>query len=257
MERTRKKGQNLRMKRRAPITEAEESGPTSRDFHKETTPLDEAGSDINFLDDAEPELKKPKKAEHYFSAKPESRKTYGIVIASLRGREYRFLTCSGVFSPTRIDLGTWLLVDSMQLRQTDKVLDVGCGYGVLGIVAAGMAQSVAMVDVNERAVELARKNIPANNILNANAKRGFLYNPVANEKFDAILSNPPFSAGMDIVFSIIEGGREHLNLGGSIQIVGRHSKGGRRIEAKMQEVYGNCEILSRRSGYRVYMSRLK
>lgn len=241
------------------------SDPKSGDFPNETdgpelTPVDfpkGTGPDLDFLGDAGHELKKPKKAEHYFSGKPESRKTYGIVIASLRGREYRFLTCSGVFSPTRIDPGTWLLVDSMQLRQTDAVLDVGCGYGVLGVVAAGIAQSVLMVDVNERAVELARKNIRKNNVLNAKVKRGFLYNPVPNERFDAILSNPPFSAGMDVVFSIIEGGREHLNPGGSIQIVGRHSKGGRRVEEKMREVYGNCEVLARRSGYRVYLSGLQ
>lgn len=198
------------------------------------------------------------KADHYFSEKPASEKRYGIVIASMRGREYAFLTCSGVFSPTKIDAGTWLLVDSMQIRPTDRVLDIGCGYGVLGIVAANIARGgfVTLIDVNERAVELAKKNIRRNNVLNAKAKRGSLYAPVSGEKFDAILCNPPFSAGMETVFSIISGGREHLNPGGSMQVVARHSKGGRRVEEKMRETYGNCEIIGRRGGFRAYLSRL-
>jgi 16S rRNA (guanine1207-N2)-methyltransferase len=221
--------------------------------------MEEMEVEGDFMEDNEEQPPKTKKVEHYFSKRPTSEKNYGLVIAPLRGREYTFLTCSGVFSPTRVDLGTWLLVDSMQVNPNSKVLDIGCGYGVLGIVAASLAPggSVTMVDVNERAVEFARKNVRRNGVLNAKVKRGDLYFPVSGEKFDVILSNPPFSAGMDVVFGIVSGGREHLNPGGSIQVVARHSKGGRRVEEKMREVYGNCETTGRRSGFRVYLSRLE
>ncbi len=220
---------------------------------------DEMEVEDDFFEDTDEGSEKPKKAEHYFSGKPTSEKKYGLVIAPLRGKECTFLTCSGVFSPTKIDLGTWLLVDSMQIAPDSKVLDLGCGYGVLGIVAAKLAPTgfVTMVDVNERAIELAKKNIRRNGVLNAKAKRGDLYAPVSGETFDVILSNPPFSAGMETVFSIISGGREHLNPGGSIQVVARHSKGGRRVEEMMRGAYGNCEAIGRRSGFRVYLSRLQ
>ena len=119
-------------------------------------------------------------AEHYFTSEPTSKERFGLVRASLCGKTFEFLTASSVFSKTRIDLGTRLLIESMVLPKTGGVLDIGCGYGAVGIVAAALNLKlcVVMTDVNSRAVRLARKNVELNNIANAEVHHGCLYEPV-------------------------------------------------------------------------------
>ncbi len=193
------------------------------------------------------------KVEHYFTEKPKSKPKYGKIFALLRGRKFEFLTCSGVFSYKKIDKGTELLVRHMQIKEDDKVLDLGCGYGVLGIVAAKLTKNkVILTDINKRAVKLARKNLELNDIENAEVRRGNLYEPVKNEKFDVILCNLPISAGLETVYKIIEEAKEHLNKGGTLQVVVR--KGHKRIEQKILEIFGNVKTLSKKGGYRVYLA---
>ncbi len=193
------------------------------------------------------------KVEHYFTEKPKSKPKYGKIFALLRGRKFEFLTCGGVFSYKKIDKGTELLVRHMQIKEDDKVLDLGCGYGVLGIVAAKLTKNqVILTDINKRAVKLARKNLELNDIENAEVRRGNLYEPVKNEKFDVILCNLPISAGLETVYKIVEEAKEHLNKGGTLQVVVR--KGHKRIEQKILEIFGNVKTLSKKGGYRVYLA---
>ncbi len=112
---------------------------------------------------------KNKSTEHYFSAEPKSKERFGLVRATLCRRSFEFLTASSVFSKKRVDLGTRLLIESMVLPKEGCVLDIGCGYGAVGIVAAALNPKlrVVMTDVNIRAVRLARKNIELNKIANA------------------------------------------------------------------------------------------
>ena len=92
--------------------------------------------------------------EHYFAAEPKSKERFGLVRTNLCGRNFEFLTASSVFSKRRIDLGTRLLIESMILPKTGSILDIGCGYGAVGIVAAALCPKlrVIMTDVNVRAV---------------------------------------------------------------------------------------------------------
>ena len=144
-------------------------------------------------------------AEHYFVAEPKSKERFGLVRTTLCGRNFEFLTASSVFSKRRIDLGTRLLIESMILPKTGCILDIGCGYGAVGIVAAALNPKlhVIMTDVNVRAVRLARKNLPLNKIFNAEVRYGHFYEPVEDLKFECILSNPPVSAGMETVKAIV------------------------------------------------------
>ena len=145
-----------------------------------------------------------KKPEHYFTEKPKSKKRYGLILAGINGIQYEFLTCSGIFSSKAIDKGTFLLAESMQIPSEADVLDLGCGYGVLGIVAAGLTKGkVLFTDINYRAIELAKKNLKKNNIKNSEARKSAFFEDIP-EKFDAILLNPPFTAGMDVVMRLIE-----------------------------------------------------
>lgn len=192
--------------------------------------------------------------DHYYTKRPTSKPRYGIIKAVLRGREYRFLTASGVFSHKKIDRGTELLVEHMRLDEADMVLDFGCGYGVIGTVAAGTARHIVLTELNERAAGLARKNLKLNGVGNAEVRRGNLYEPVKEERFDAILCNLPMAAGLKVVFRILEGSRDRLNPNGTIQVVVR--KGAKRIEEKLSEVFGNVTTLAKKGGYRVFLSRM-
>jgi 16S rRNA G1207 methylase RsmC len=195
--------------------------------------------------------------EHYYTDKPKSKAKYGLIKATLRGKSFKFLTASGVFSYKKIDKGTALLAEKMIIDDNARVLDLGCGYGVLGIVAARAGRNVKAVltEVNSRAVRLAEENLAMNNIENAEVRKGSFYDPVARERFDTILCNLPMSAGLETVFRIIEGAYEHLNNEGSLQVVVR--KGSRRIEEKMLDVYGNVATLAKKGGYRVFISHRK
>ncbi|NOZ76555.1 MAG: class I SAM-dependent methyltransferase [Euryarchaeota archaeon] len=192
--------------------------------------------------------------DHYFTERPASAPRPGVIKAFLRGRNFVFHTSSGVFSRKGIDRGTRLLIDNMVIGPDARVLDLGCGYGVLGIVAAALAPEgeVVLTDVNRRAVKLARRNLRENGIKNAEVRQGDLYAPVEGEVFDVILCNLPMSAGLETVFRIIRQARGHMEPGGTLQVVVR--KGHKRVGGEMEEVFGNCRTLARKAGYRVLAS---
>ena len=192
-------------------------------------------------------------SEHYFSENPTSSEKLGLLRATLNGFQLEFMTSSGVFSHKRIDNGTRLLVESMVLPTEGRVLDLGCGYGVIGIAAAkkNPGLRVWMTDVNSRAVALAEENMRRNSV-RATIIQGSLYEPVQGETFDAIITNPPISAGMaKIVEPIIKDASLHLNSGGSLQLVVQSNKGGRTVSALIEEAFGNIEVAARGGGYRV------
>ena len=172
----------------------------------------------------------------------------------LRGREFEFLTSSGVFSSKKLDRGTRLLIESMTLPERGSILDIGCGYGPVGIVAAKLwpELEVWMTDVNERAVGLAERNAERIGVGNAVVRQGFLYEPVAGMSFDAVVSNPPISAGMGrVVEPLVAGAGEHLVDGGSLQLVVQSNKGGRTLATLMERHFGGVEVAARKGGYRV------
>ena len=110
-------------------------------------------------------------------------------------------------------------------------------------------------DVNLRAIGLAIKNVKRNNIKNAEVLESDLFENI-KDKFSTILCNPPQTAGKKVCFDIIEQSKDHLLKNGLLQIVARHNKGGKMLSEKMEEVFGNVEVLGIKSGYRVYYSKL-
>jgi len=200
---------------------------------------------------------KRQKLNHYFSKHPTSKPCFGIISTYLRDKHFEFITSTGVFSRTRIDLGTRLLVESMLLPEEGFLLDLGCGYGPVGIVAASLRPKlhVIMADVNKRAVKLAVENARRNNVeKNVEVRQGFLYEPVANMCFDTIISNPPFSAGMKVVKPIITDAPKHLKKHGLFQIVVRSKIGKKILRSLLEDTFGSAEVLARKSGYRVFIT---
>jgi 16S rRNA (guanine1207-N2)-methyltransferase len=193
---------------------------------------------------------------HYFAIHPKSKLRLGIIRTNLRGIPFEFLTASGVFSKRHVDLGTRLLIESMVLPEEGFVLDVGCGYGAVGIAAATLNPKlhVIMVDLNERAVWLAKQNIKLNHVNNAEARSGHLYESVRNLKFNCILSNPPVSAGMETVKAIIKEAPNYMVCGASLQMVLKSKICGERLLMTFKEAFGNVNIIARQSGFRVLMA---
>ncbi|MDH7564323.1 MAG: methyltransferase [Candidatus Bathyarchaeota archaeon] len=200
---------------------------------------------------------KKHRAEHYFTAHPKSKLRFGLLQTSFCGRQFKFITASGVFSKERVDAGTRLLIESMVLPANGKVLDIGCGYGAVGIAAAVFNPdlNVVMVDLNDRAVRLARRNAELNRVWNAEVRRGYLYEPVADMVFDCVLSNPPVSAGMETVERLITDAPLHMTSQTTFQMVVRSKIGGKRLLSIFEKAFGNVEVLARESGYRVLISR--
>jgi len=193
-------------------------------------------------------------SEHYFSENPTSTEERGLIISTLRGIKMEFVTSSGIFSHKRIDNGTRLLVEFMELPAKGRLLDLGCGYGVIGTTAAliNPLLEVTMTDVNARTVSLAAENVSRNRAKNASARLGSLYEPVNAMRFDLVVTNPPISAGITrVVEPIINGAPLHLNSGGSLQLVVQSNKGGRTVTGLIEEAFGEAQILAKGGGYRV------
>ncbi|MGB9748455.1 MAG: class I SAM-dependent methyltransferase [Candidatus Woesearchaeota archaeon] len=191
---------------------------------------------------------------HYYSEKQDSDFRQKIISERIRGVDFSFCTASGVFSKNRIDRGTKALAENCLVNDGWKVLDLGCGYGVIGIVIKKLFPKceVVLSDVNERALKLSEINARLNNV-EVKIIKSFLFDNI-QELFDTVIVNPPQAAGLDICYKMIEQSYQHLKTNGLFQLVARHNKGGSRLEKRMLEVFEN--ISSKRiSTYRIYTSK--
>ncbi len=179
----------------------------------------------------------------------------------LRGRKYRFRTRAGIFSRKAIDEGTRLLIETMDVRPRHTVIDVGCGYGPLGIVAAHLASvgRVVMVDCDARAVDYAMENVKSHHLNHARksgkprveAVLGDRFDAVRGERFDRVLSNPPFHAGNDVLFPLVDDAYRHLRVHGRIYLVLMRYTG---VMKHMRNTFGNCQIAAESDKHVVLVS---
>ncbi len=166
----------------------------------------------------------------------------------------RFLTDNGVFSKDAIDYGSRVLLNAIyDSKQLDgRILDVGCGYGVIGIALkkAFPDTFVTMVDVNPRAVQLAQENAQLNDV-QVEILESNIYEKVEGRRFDNIITNPPIRAGKKVIYKIFEDAYEYLEQNGCLWIVIRKQQGALSAKAKLEEIYHNCDIIKKEKGYYV------
>jgi len=193
-------------------------------------------------------------AGQYFAEQPRVRSERSERRFLYRGELLSFVVDTGVFSAHGLDPGTALLIENLTLRPTDRVLDLGCGWGAIGVAAAKSATEghVILTDVNRRAARLARQNLERNRVKNAEVRVGALYAPVRGERFDVIATNPPFHAGRELVLRMLAGAPEHLAPDGRVVLVGKGSQGIRFYQDWLGAHWdGTVTVLGRGSGYRV------
>lgn len=193
-------------------------------------------------------------SNHYYSKQPEVASSKQQHEWGLRGFKLKLTTDAGVFSKTGVDYGSQVLINAMDFAPNASVLDVGCGYGPIGITAAKLAPEghVTMIDINERAVELSKANAKRNGVDNVTVLQSDLYEAVQHMRFDCIISNPPIRAGKSTVHRIFEEGHALLNAGGSMWIVIQKKQGAPSAKAKLEELFDRVEEVTKDKGYRIF-----
>lgn len=195
--------------------------------------------------------------EHYYSRKPSTESNPEKWQSELKGNSFRFKTDTGVFSKNEVDFGSRLLIDTVELnRANGLVLDVGCGYGPIGLSLAKAYPEamVHMVDVNERAIMLSEENASENKVNNVKIYESDRLTGVEEKGFDAILTNPPIRAGKKIVHDIFEQSFHHLAEGGELWVVIQKKQGAPSAMEKMKELFGEVDIVAKSKGYFILKS---
>ncbi|MEZ7605589.1 class I SAM-dependent methyltransferase [Streptococcus sp. 27098_8_113] len=189
----------------------------------------------------------------YFAENPDAKHDIHELKVELLGQQMTFLTDAGVFSKKMIDYGSRVLLSALEFSKKETLLDVGCGYGTLGLTLAKAQElEVTLVDINQRALDLARKNADANQV-SADIFQSNVYEKVTGQ-FHHIISNPPIRAGKQVVHEVISGSYDHLLADGDLTIVIQKKQGAPSAKAKMEEVFGNCETLKKDKGYYILRS---
>jgi 16S rRNA (guanine1207-N2)-methyltransferase len=176
----------------------------------------------------------------------------------LSNHTYLIRSLPGVFSSDHLDEGTQMLLSVTHIPPGAKVLDVGCGYGIIGLYAAVHgATLVHLIDNNLLAVAACRETLILNGINNAEVFSGDLLNPIGLIKYDLILSNPPFHTGHGVDYQIAKAmiGQSYQALipGGQLIIVANRFI---RYDHLIKEIFGNISVLAESGKFHV-LSGLK
>lgn len=203
---------------------------------------------------------------HYFDNNPESESKRATVEYRINGVNFSFMTDTDVFSRKSVDFGTDLLLNEVikdiktNAQKAESILDLGCGYGVVGIVLKSVFRkaSITQVDINERAVRLAKENAQLNRVpIAVSVQSNILAEIDESISFDVVVTNPPVRAGKATVFGFYEQAYKHMNEGGSIYVVLQRKQGAPSTEKELAKLFGNCVTLGIDAGYRVMKATKK
>jgi 16S rRNA (guanine1207-N2)-methyltransferase len=191
-------------------------------------------------------------SEHYYSRTQKVDSDPKFWDFTLKNNLFRFKTDNGVFSKREVDFGSRLLIESFEMPETEGfVLDVGCGYGPIGLSIAKTYpdRTVHMVDVNERAIQLAKENAALNKIDNIQVYESDRLTNVREGNFAAILTNPPIRAGKKTVHEIFEQSFEHLVSNGELWVVIQKKQGAPSAIEKLNTLFSDVETIDKSKGY--------
>ena len=192
---------------------------------------------------------------HYYDLDPSLVSKERLIEFVISGRKIALLTDNGVFSKDKLDEGSKLLIETLiPLNLTGKILDLGCGYGPIGLSIGlySSTASITLADVNPRAVALCAKNAELLNLSDrVTVLQSDIYSNVEG-KFDCILLNPPIRTGKKVTYTMYKEAKEHLVSGGQFYFVIRKAQGASSASQYVKEVFGNITMLARHKGYHIY-----
>lgn len=192
--------------------------------------------------------------DHYYSKNPEVAHDERSVIFEVLDQKIQCTTDAGVFSRDGLDMGTRVLIEALPPLH-GRVLDLGCGWGAVGC-ALGRAYpeiDLVLTDINERAVELARRNLADNRVSGALTVQGDGFQSI-DGKFDFIVFNPPIRTGKQVFYPLLQQAKEYLTDVGALYIVIRKQQGAESAEKYLQTLYPTVRRVAREKGYWVLLS---
>ena len=193
---------------------------------------------------------------HYFTNENDLKSEIRTIKYSNGEFSFVFNSDNGVFSKDHLDYGSKVLIETIIKNnvRNKKMLDVGCGYGFIGITLSKILNNdVDMVDINKRAIHLCQMNIKENNV-EAKVFESNIYENVV-EKYDVIVTNPPIRAGKKVVLEILLKAKEFLNIDGELWFVIRKDQGAKSIAKELENTY-NLEILEKSKGFYIFKAKI-
>lgn len=187
--------------------------------------------------------------DQYYTADPSSQSRPVACAFPYRGYGLSFMTDAGVFSKGELDQGTRLLLDALPALKGD-VLDLGCGWGAIGVSLAKANPDchVVMADVNHRALGLSRDNLTRNGV-QAEVIESDGMAALMDRRFDAVVTNPPIRAGKQVVYKMFADGASCLKPGGALYLVIRKQQGAESCMKYLKTLFAQVEKISKSSGF--------
>ena len=194
---------------------------------------------------------------HYFQDDPKLASNIKTITYEVNGISMQLFTDNGVFSKGKVDEGSLAFLKViLPLDLGKNILDLGCGYGTIGLTlaVAKIDARVTLADINTRALTLCKKNADAYNLSQrVTILQSDIYTKIEG-KYDSIVINPPIRAGKSVTYKMYEEAKQYLIDGGSLLIVIRKAQGAESASKFIESIFGNVKLLDRHKGYHIYQA---
>lgn len=196
-------------------------------------------------------------SSHYFDKSPDKESEERKIKSSLRGKNMTFTSDHSVFSKREVDFGSKTLLEAFEWPDAQgDILDIGCGYGPIGITLAKETErTVWLADVNQRAVSLSEKNAANNGVQNVKIVESDLFSAISAYDFAVIVTNPPIRAGKEVIHSLFEQAYAHLQKGGELWVVIQKKQGAPSTKEKLESLFEKVETVRKNKGYYIFCAK--